>query len=137
MAPEIDPLNSKMQRLRQIRNAFLRLHKALLEAERLTYEQIHGRVETNSQFFQLVIGDEWFEWLRPFSQFIVLIDETLSSKEPVTVEQINPLFSQAKALLSNDEEGTDAEQKYHDAIRRDPDIAYMHVEAMTLLRGMV
>jgi hypothetical protein len=130
-------LDSKLERLRQLRNAFLRLHKALLEAERLTYEQIHGRVESNSQFFQLVISDEWFAWLRPFSQFIVFIDETMASKEPVTLEQVNPLFGQAKALLSSEPDGTPAEQKYHDAIQRDSDIAYMHVEAMTLLRNMV
>jgi hypothetical protein len=130
-------LDSKLERLRQLRNAFLRLHKALLEAERLTYEQAHGRVESNSQFFQLVISDDWFTWLRPFSQFIVLIDETMASKEPITLEQVNPLFGQAKALLSAEPDGAPAEQKYHDAIQRDPDIAYMHVEAMTLLRNMV
>jgi hypothetical protein len=129
--------DAKVQRLRQLRNAFLQLHKSLLDAERLTYEQTHGRIESNSQFFQLVIGDAWFDWLRPFSQFIVLVDETLASKDPLTAGLVDPLFSQAKSLLANDAEGSDGERKYHHAIQRDPDIAYLHVETTTLLRGMV
>jgi hypothetical protein len=81
------PLDLSFQRLREVRAALLRLHKVLLNSERDVYEQLHGRIQSNGQFFQLVLEDEWFSWLRPFSQFIVQIDEALSAKEPITLDR--------------------------------------------------
>ena len=68
--------------LSNLSRALLRLHKALLDSERVSYERVHGRIETNGAFFQLVLGDAWFAWLRPLSQLMVKIDE-LSEEEEV------------------------------------------------------
>lgn len=127
--------DATVQRLGQVRFALLRLHKALLDAERVTYEQAHGRIRSNGEFFQLVIQDEWFDWLRPISQFIVQIDEALSTKEPITLEQASELLGQARQLLHPIEHGTPLEQKYYQAIQRDPDIAFMHAEMARMLVG--
>jgi hypothetical protein len=127
--PALAPL---LQRLRQLRTALIRLHKALLDSERIVYEQFHGRIQTNGEFFRLVIGHEWFSWLRPISQFIAHLDETLSSKEPVTLEQANQLLEQARSLLQPASENT-LKKRYYHAIQRDPNIALMHAEVANLL----
>ena len=68
--------------LGNLSRSLLRLHKALLDSERVSYERVHGRIETNGAFFQLVLGDAWFAWLRPLSQLMVKIDE-LSEEEKI------------------------------------------------------
>lgn len=128
-------LDIPFQRLREVRAALLRLHKALLDSERNAYEQLHGRIRSKGEFFQLVIGDEWFSWLRPFSQFIVQIDEALSAKEPITLHRANELLDEARSLVSPSEEGTTGQQRYYQAIQRDPDIAFMHAEVSSMLRS--
>jgi len=119
-------------RLRNVRLTVLRLHKALLDSERVEYEQVHGRVRSNTEFFQLVIGDDWFAWLRPISQLIVQMDDVLNSKEPVTLDQVNTLLDQTSTLLQPAEEGTRLEQNYYLAIQRDPTIAIMHAQMRQL-----
>jgi hypothetical protein len=98
------------------------------------YEQEHGRV-TNTEFFRLVLEDQRFAWLRPISQFIVQIDEALDAKEPITMEQASELLAQTKQLLRPAVTGSSLEQKYDQAIQRDPDIAFMHAEMMNMLLG--
>jgi hypothetical protein len=97
------------------------------------YERLHGRIQSKGEFFQLVIQDEWFSWLRPFSQFIVQIDEALSAKEPITLDKANELLTEVRSLISPAEEGTMQQQRYFQAIQRDPDIALMHADVSRLL----
>jgi hypothetical protein len=127
------PLDFPFQRLREVRAALLRLHKALLNSERDSYERLHGRIQSKGEFFQLVIQDEWFSWLRPFSQFIVQIDEALSAKEPITLDRANELLTEVRSLISPAEEGTMQQQRYFQAIQRDPNIALMHADVSRLL----
>ncbi|MGF1535072.1 MAG: hypothetical protein ACFB4J_01120 [Elainellaceae cyanobacterium] len=127
------PLDAPFQRLRTLRTMLLRLHKALLNWERSIYEREHGRIQNNGEFFRLVVGHEWFNWLRPMSQFIVRIDEALSAKEPATLSEVNQILGDARSLLRASEEGTESEQRYYEAIQHSPDIAFMHAEVAQLL----
>ncbi len=130
-------LEFEVKRLRAVRHSFLRLHKALLESERESYEQHYGPIPNTGEFFRLVIGDEWFDWLRPMSQFIVQIDELFAAKEPLQLEQVMALLEQAPVLLRAGETGAIAEQRYYQAIHRSPDIAFMHAELLNLLKSDV
>jgi hypothetical protein len=130
----IEPsLESTLQRLRELRGLLLHLHKALLESERVEYEQSYGQIQSKGEYFQLVVGHEWFSWLRPISQFIVQIDEMLSSKTPVALSEASQLLEKAQHLLAPVESGTPAEQRYYQAIQRDPEIASMHGQVTQLL----
>jgi hypothetical protein len=111
----------------------LRLHRALLNSERVVYEQFYGRISSSGEFFRLVLEHDWFSWLRPISQFIVQIDEVLSSKEPVPLQMAVSLLEQAQTLLQPVENGTTLEKRYYRAIQRDPEIALMHSEVTRLL----
>jgi hypothetical protein len=126
-------LDATLQRLRELRLILLRLHKALLNSERIVYEQFHGRIQSTGEFFQLVISHEWFSWLRPISQFIIQIDEVISPKNPTTLTEANGLLDDARKLLQPAAEGTTLQKRYYRAIQRDPDIALMHSEAVRLL----
>ena len=125
--------NAVRHHLQQVRSAFLRLHKALLDSERILYEQFYGRIPSSGEFFRLVIGHDWFNWLRPMSQFIASVDETLSTKEPVTLERANELLEEARRINYLSEDGTPEQQRYYYAIQRDPNIAIMYVEVGELL----
>ena len=127
-------LETEIKQRRQVRQGFLRLHKALLDSERETYEQQFGKIQTNGDFFQLVISHEWFDWLRPMSQFIVQVDELMDDKDAIAASQIRDLLQQAQELLKASEEGTIAEQRYDQAIQRSPDIAFMHAETLNSLK---
>jgi hypothetical protein len=128
-------LDFPFQRLREVRGALLHLHKALLESERIVYEQTHGRIRSKGEFFRLVVDHEWFSWLRPISQFIVKIDEALGGKEPATLDQVNELLAEAKMLVRPVRSGTLLEDKYYQAIQRDPAIALMHSKVSNLLKS--
>jgi hypothetical protein len=126
-------LDSALQQLGEVRLSILRLHKALLESERVVYEQFHGRIQSSGEFFRLVVDHEWFSWLRPISQFIIQMDDVLKSKEPVTIDQVNILLVQAEKMLQPNQSGTTLEKRYYRAIQRDPNIAVMHADLTQLL----
>lgn len=124
---------NSLDRLQDIRSGFLHLHKALLNFERRHYEQLHGRMANSGEFFRLVVNDQWFSWLRPMSQFIVQIDETLAAKEPIAEDQVDALLQTARELIRPAKEGNFQEQRYFQAIQGDPEIAMLHAEVAAVL----
>jgi hypothetical protein len=122
------------QRLSQVREALLRLHKALLESERTSYEQTFGKVASPYQFLKLVTEDPWFGWLRPVTQLVAAMDETLEAKEPLTVGGVADLVSRARTLLVPTEGGQGFSQHYDEALQRDPDVVFAHAAVAKLLR---
>lgn len=128
------PSTPVYQKLKNLRSLLLKLHKALLDAERDSYERIHGPIASKGEFFQLVIGDEWFGWLRPISQFIVKIDESLSPKATISPNQIHDLLAEARNLLPVKEtDRSGAAVRYQRAVQSYPAIANMHAEIVLLL----
>lgn len=122
-----------LKRMRELRLGLLRLHKALLDAEREAYERVHGQV-TGGELLQLVINHQQFAWLRPVSELIVRIDEMLDAEEPATADDAEALLAGARTLLTPSESGVGFGQKYFTAIQQIPDIVFAHREVMRLLR---
>src|SRR5256885_17202834 len=91
---------SDSEKLREVRQSLLRLHKALLDGERTRYEREHGRVDDGLRLLNLVANDPWFAWLRQLSALIVQIDERLDSDEPLTAADAKMLRGEARALGS-------------------------------------
>ena len=121
-------------RLTDLRHGLLQLHKALLESERLTYERVHGRIASRGAFFQLVIGDTWFEWLHRVSELIVQIDEMLDAEEAVTAIDATRVIDRARMLLKPTEDGSGFGKRYYEAMQRDPDVVLAHAAVKKLLR---
>lgn len=135
MSLSTTPLDLTFHRLREVRQVLLDLHKALLESERIGYEREFGAIRNRGEFFQLVVSHDWFNWLRVISQLIVKIDETVSSKEPMTLSQAELLLEQTQQLMQPDGSGSEMEQKYHAAIQRETMIAQMHHQLLQLLEN--
>lgn len=124
--------NATGQRLQNLRNALLRLHKALVESERITYEKTIGAIQSPNQFLKLLISDPWFAWLQPLSQLIVAMDEAQDSRESPTDADAEALIKQARLLLVASEEGQSFQRHYFDALQRDPDVVLAHADAAKL-----
>jgi hypothetical protein len=120
------------QLLSELRIKLLRLHKLLLDTERMTYEQVRGQV-SRGELLQLVIHHEQFAWLHRLSELIVQIDELLQADEPVTPEAIATLVTDVHTLLTPDEFGNDFAMRYDAAFQRSPDVVLAHAEVVTML----
>ena len=114
------------QRLTELRDALLRLHKALMESERIGYEKTFGKISSPFQFLKLLTEDPWFAWFRPVSQLIAAMDETLDAKEPLTPAAVDELISRAKIMLVPTEGGEGFSQHYDEALQRDPNVVFAH-----------
>ena len=114
------------ERLTNLRNGMLRLHKSLLDSEKAAYERDVERITTTGQYLNLVLNDPWFAWLRDLSQFVVLIDETLDLEEPATAADADRLIARGRELVSPSENGNGFGRSYWDAMQRDPAVVLAH-----------
>lgn len=120
--------------LDHVSRALLRLHKALLDGERVSYERVHGRIPSNGAFFQLVLGDAWFAWLRPLSQLMARFDELCEEDEVSSRAEIAEVIASARTLLTPSEDGEGFARHYYDALQREPDVVLAHAATRALLR---
>lgn len=115
------------ERLTNLRNGLLRLHKCLLDSERAAYEKDVARITSTGQYLNLVLDDPWFAWLRELSEFIVLVDETLDFKDPAREADADRLIARARELVSPAEAAADGfGRKYFEAMQRDPAVVLGH-----------
>ena len=119
------------QNLVALREALLRLHKTLLNMERREYERENGTV-TAGELFRLVVDDPQFSWLHNISEFVVRIDETLTSQTAVTENDSHVAISLARKIFAPSESGDGFQKKYFDAIQRDPSVVMEHAALVRL-----
>lgn len=113
--------------------ALLRLHKALLDHERVSYERVHGRIPSNGAFLQLVLEDTWFAWLRPLSQVMAKLDELGEEDNSPDGPDHATLIASIRTLVTPSEEGTGFGGHYYEALQREPDVVLAHAAVRTLL----
>ncbi len=116
------------KQLLELHGALLRLHKALLDSERIVYEKNVGPIQSPNHFFQLLTNDPWFAWLRPITQLIVAIDETLDAKEPLTNVNVDAMMNQSVFLLVPANSGNEFGERYVAALQRDPRVVLAHAQ---------
>lgn len=122
------------QKLVALREALLRIHKSLLEMERRAYEKEHGKV-TAGELFRLVVDDPQFSWLHNISEFVVRIDEALSSEEGVSNSDSHVAISLARKIFAPSESGDGFQKKYFDAIQKDPSVVMEHAQLARLFHS--
>jgi len=124
------------QRLKDLRDGLLGLHKTLLDSETARYERDIARINSSGELLKLVLYDPWFAWLHELSEFVVLIDETLDAEEPPAGLEAERLIAQAWELLAPDEMGTGYSRRYFEALQRDPDVVLAHGRMRKLLTSL-
>ncbi|MFO1459717.1 MAG: hypothetical protein U1G08_09920 [Verrucomicrobiota bacterium] len=122
------------QKLQELRNALLTLHKTLLESERVGYEEAIGPIPSPNHFLHLVTTDPWFAWLRPLSRLIVTLDETLDAPDAPSTAVVDDLVLQVRRLLVASEEGDGFPRSYFEALQRDPDVVFAHAGVTAVFR---
>ena len=116
---------TERQILFDLRKALLHLHKTLLDWERAAYERVHGRVSA-TELLKVIVEDPQFAWLRPFSELIVRIDETVDSEDGQATVDVNTLLTRARELVAADEVGPPFAQRYYAALQEHPDAVLAH-----------
>ncbi len=129
-------LNPLQQRLTDLRNGLLGLHKTLLDSERASYERDIARINSSGELLKLVLYDPWFAWLHELSEFVVLIDETLDAEEPLEGIDAERLIAQAWELLAPNESGSGFAKRYFEAMQRDPDVVLGHARMRKVLANL-
>lgn len=114
--------------LPKLRNQLLSLHKSLMVAERAMYEKEGNVIQSPNHFLQMLMSDERFAWLRELSQLIVVIDEAMEEKPPMTRERADELLHDAKLLLHGGDKSRSFAARYAVLMQRVPSIATANAE---------
>ena len=115
------------EELEGARVGLLRVHKALLDHEKVRYERARGRISGAGHFLELVINDPWFAWLHAISELAVEIDE-YESEDEQPAEQGEALLKKARGLLVPDENGDAFQKEYYRALQESPAVVAVHGE---------
>jgi hypothetical protein len=90
-------------KLADIRMRLLRLHRALLDAEKIEHERAHGAI-TPAAFLQLLIGDPRFGWLSALSELIVQFDDAVlparTRRDPPPPPDVPALLERVRTILT-------------------------------------
>jgi hypothetical protein len=121
------------QLLFDLRKALLHLHKTMLDWERSAYERVHGRVPAG-ELLRVIVEDPQFAWLRPMSELIVRIDETVETEGDPAVE-VEALIARARDVVTPAEAETPNARRYLAALQEHPDAVFAHRAVADVLKG--
>jgi hypothetical protein len=106
----------------------LALHKAVLAAERQSYERVHGRL-SSAEFLQIVSDPLRYGWLKPLNELILALEE--DGEERLSDAE---LLDQARELLAPPKEKTPFGRRYLSLMQREPALVLAHSEVVKRLR---
>jgi hypothetical protein len=115
--------------LREVRRGLLRLHKALIDAERAVFERENGPLN-NTQFLTALMDEPFFQWLRPYSGLIVEIDEALADRERgVSAHDARAFVERIATLVAPTPLGVFTRGNRLEEVRRgEPGVLFAHSE---------
>lgn len=116
--------------LKALSKAMLRLHKTLLDAAKVEYEAKNGAIASVSHYFQLVVDDPHFAWLRKLSSLVALIDEAVSIRRPSTEADAKGLYNEAKLLLNFQDSDEEFNSKFQTALQNNSDAVLSYNDAL-------
>ncbi len=114
--------------LPDLRNQLLSLHKLLMNTERAAYEKEGNVIQSPMQFLQLLMEHERFAWLRQLSQCVVMMDEAMEEKPPITKERLDALVGEARHLLMGSDEPGSFSLRYAKVREHEATVAAAHAE---------
>ena len=118
----------------EVHQRLMSLYSALIVAERLTYERIHGRIDSSDKLIQLVLSDPWFTWLCPLLDLLPRIDQLLDDDAfEITPEIVAHLVAEVYALTRPSIEGDGFERANYEALNRAPEVVLAHFQVTRVL----
>ncbi len=125
-------LNPKGRLLKEARLQLLKLHKLLVDNERVAFERSYGQV-TSGHFLNILINDKDFKWLKRFSSLIVEIDEMFDLDDGASVNMLENQLLQMKDLLELNNSDDEFRSKYNKALQNNPEIQGKHQKLKKIL----
>lgn len=119
----------------ELRHAVLELHKALMDAQRILYERVHGRIATSGEFLGLVLEHPEFAWLRALSALIARLDEWMEEKESDGGEDFAALVAALRALVTPEGGNAPFSVAYWRIVNDVPEALIAHVKLWRLLEA--
>lgn len=120
--------------LKLLSAAFLKMHKCLLDDAKSDYEAVHGKITSVNVYFQLVIDDPHFAWLRKISSLVALIDEAVSLRRTASEEEAIGLLNEAADILGFADGEDDFNVRFSNALMRNAEASAHHQDAVAALR---
>lgn len=102
------------------RESLLALHKALIDLLKAERQRATGRALPPGELLQLLTTDPEWDWLHPYSQLIVSIDELLESELPPTDDDAAAVRLEIERLIDG------REKRHTEAVDRDTNVALEH-----------
>lgn len=124
---------NRAERVDRLRPVLLELHKAMLDAQRIQYERLHGRIETSGEFLGLVLNHPEFEWIRALSALIARLDEWAEDMEGEGDGEFDNLVGRLRSLIRPEGTNTDFTAKYWTMVEGEPAVTVAHVKAWRLV----
>jgi hypothetical protein len=98
----------------------------VLSTERRAVEKVHGEM-SGAQFLQVVSDPVRYGWLKPFSELILAIDETLDVKDDDEgVATPEELVERTRELLLPPKAATPFGRRYLSLMQREPELVMAH-----------
>lgn len=120
--------------LKSLSQAMLRLHKTLLDQAKAEYEARNGTIASVNVYFQLVIDDPHFAWLRKISSLVALIDEARSVRRPATETEAQGLFNETRILFDFQDIDAEFNEKFQLSLQSNPAAVIGHNDVLSILR---
>lgn len=118
--------------LNQVSKALLRLHKSLLDDERVIYETVNGPVTSPHEMFRLVMSHQQFTWLGKISSLIALLDEATSVRRPATEATAQGLLAEVVALLKMESDDQTFVERLQRVLKRSAEAKTNYDEALKI-----
>ena len=126
-------VGDRLARIDEVRHALLRLHKGMIDAQRISYERAHGRIETTTEFLGIVLEHPDFEWIRSLSALIAQLDEWREDPESASDRELEDILGALRSLLQRDGSNARFTQRYWEMVEATPDVLVDHVKLWRLL----
>ncbi|HXF77461.1 MAG TPA: hypothetical protein VN598_01245 [Usitatibacter sp.] len=105
-----------------------------MDAQRVRYERLHGRIATNGEFLGLLLEHPQFAWLRSLSALIARLDEWIDDekREP---EELTAMVAALQALVEPDGANAVFSTAYWAIVNEVPEATIGHVKLWRLLES--
>lgn len=114
------------------RGALLELHRALVDAERRSYEKALYRM-TDAEFLDALINEPRFAWLGALTTLIARIDEMEEEQDAAAPAGEKDLIASVRKLLAPEAGTSEFHRKYGELLQASPEVLVAHGAVMRAL----
>lgn len=130
-----DRMPSNAEFANAIRKIVLDLHKSLMEAQRVRYEKVHGRISNPSEFLGLLLEHPQFAWLRAMSALIARLDEWEEGGEEASAEEFDAIVAAFRELIEVNGKHPTFSAPYWEIVNETPEALVSHVKLWRLIES--